>query len=109
MTNAMFEFSQCFRELHLTDAEIALILPLQMCYTGSNAFLNHSHIRISLSIDSSMIDQELPRMLRACYLYALYEELCERYGDYEGKKLCSQILQVCSTNCVDRGETKSTF
>lgn len=42
-----------------------------------------------------MIDQEIPQMLRACYLYALYEELCEHYGDYEGKKLCSQVLQVC--------------
>lgn len=41
-----------------------------------------------------MNDQEIPRMLRACYLYALYEEIREHYGDYEGKKLCSQILQV---------------
>lgn len=49
---------------------------------------------VSSRIDSSVVDQELPRMLRACYLYALYEELCERYGDDEGKKLCSRILQV---------------
>ena len=44
MTNAMFEFSEYFRELHLTDAEISLILPLQMCYTGSIEFVHLSEI-----------------------------------------------------------------
>ena len=36
MTNAMFEFSQYFRELNLNETELSLILPLQMCYSGKN-------------------------------------------------------------------------
>jgi hypothetical protein len=77
MTDAMFEFSQHFRELNLNETELSLVLPLQMCYS-----------------DSTMKDNEVPQMLRACYLYTLYDELCRNHGEYEGKKMCSQILQV---------------
>jgi hypothetical protein len=34
MTDAMFEFSQYFRELNLNETELSLVLPLQMCYSG---------------------------------------------------------------------------
>jgi hypothetical protein len=34
MTDAMFTFSQCFRELDLNETEISLVFPLQMCYSG---------------------------------------------------------------------------
>ncbi len=34
MTDAMFKFSQYFREFNLNETEISLILPLQMCYPG---------------------------------------------------------------------------
>ncbi len=40
MTNAMFQFSQSFRELKLTETEISLLLPLQMCHSGK--ILNQS-------------------------------------------------------------------
>ena len=49
-------------------------------------------------VDSTMIDPDTPRMLRACYLYALYEELCQNRGEEQGRILCSKVLQVCSTN-----------
>jgi hypothetical protein len=45
-------------------------------------------------LDSTMTDQETPRMLRSCYLYALYAELCHNRGEIEGKLMCSKILQV---------------
>jgi len=77
MTNVMFNFSQRFRELNLNETEIALILPLQMCYS-----------------DSNMKTNEIQQMLRACYLYTLYEELCQNHGEHEGKIICSKILQV---------------
>jgi hypothetical protein len=52
----------------------------------------------NIDLDSTLKDNEIPQMLRACYLYTLYEELCRNHGEYEGKKLCSQILQVCSND-----------
>jgi hypothetical protein len=39
-------------------------------------------------------------MLRACYLYTLYDELCQSRGEYEGKIMCSKILQVCSKKYI---------
>ena len=33
-------------------------------------------------------------MLRSCYHYALYSELCHNRGETEGKMMCSEILQV---------------
>ncbi len=49
-----------------------------------------------------MEDQETPKMLRACYQYALCEELCQNRGREEGKRICSKILQVCSIICIDK-------
>ncbi|UJR26525.1 hypothetical protein I4U23_007848 [Adineta vaga] len=77
MTDAIFEFSQCLHELHLEETELALIIPLQMLHS-----------------DSSMQNEEILRMLRACYLYALYEELCHNRGEIEGRIVCSKILQI---------------
>lgn len=34
MTDEMFKFSQCFRDFHLSETEISLIIPLQMCHPG---------------------------------------------------------------------------
>jgi hypothetical protein len=34
LTDGMFKFSQRFRELNLTEIEISLVLPLQICYSG---------------------------------------------------------------------------
>jgi hypothetical protein len=42
-----------------------------------------------------MEDQDTPRMLRSCYTYALYEELCYNRGEQEGKLIFSKLLQVC--------------
>jgi len=57
-----------------------------------------SLINVLFFLDSSMEDQETPKMLRACYQYALCEELCQNRGQEEGKRICSKILQVCSIN-----------
>jgi hypothetical protein len=41
MTDAMFKFSQYFRELNLNETELSLVLPLQMCYSGKkNKYYN---------------------------------------------------------------------
>ncbi|CAF2522868.1 unnamed protein product [Rotaria sp. Silwood2] len=77
MADAMFKFSRCFHNLNLTEAEISLVMPLQICHT-----------------DLTIEDEEIQQMLRACYLYALYQELCENRGAQEGRILCSKILQV---------------
>ncbi|CAF0763034.1 unnamed protein product [Adineta ricciae] len=77
LTDAMFEFSQCLYELDLNETEIALVIPLQMLHP-----------------DSTIQNDEMPRILRSCYLYALYEELCHNRGETEGRLLCSKILQT---------------
>lgn len=77
LTDAIFEFSRRFRDLNLSESEFALVLPFQMCYS-----------------DPSMEEPDRPRMLRACYLYALYSELCHQRGENEGKAMCGKILRV---------------
>ncbi|CAF1135320.1 unnamed protein product [Adineta steineri] len=77
MTDLMFHFSKSLHELNLTETEIALILPLQMCHP-----------------DVTIDDKEKLQMLRACYLYGLYEELCLNRGEEKGKTVCSKILQI---------------
>jgi hypothetical protein len=41
LTNGIFHFCQCLQELHLSETEFALVLPLHMCYDGKrkNLFL----------------------------------------------------------------------
>ncbi len=34
LSNGMFHFCQCLRELHLSETEFSLVLPLHMCYDG---------------------------------------------------------------------------
>lgn len=41
-----------------------------------------------------MKNNDIAQMLRACYLYTLYEELCQNRGELEGKIICNKILQV---------------
>ena len=49
-----------------------------------------------------MEEPERPRMLRACYLYALYSELCHQRGEVEGKVMCGKILRVRSTTADEK-------
>jgi len=46
-------------------------------------------------LDPNAENEEIIQMLRSCYLYALYVELCQNRGEIEGKRMCSKILQVC--------------
>jgi len=41
-------------------------------------------------------------MLRACYLYTLYEELCQNHGEHEGTMLCRRILQVSQFRLIKK-------
>ena len=41
-----------------------------------------------------MEDREIPQMLRSCYHYALYSELCQNRGETKGKIMSSKITQV---------------
>ncbi|CAF0775064.1 unnamed protein product [Rotaria sordida] len=77
MTDEVFKFCQCFHSLNLTETEICLVIPLQMCHT-----------------DLTIKDSEIQQRLRACYLYALHQELCQNHGAQEGQILCGKILQV---------------
>jgi len=45
-------------------------------------------------LDPNAENEEIIQMLRSCYLYALYVELCQNRGEIEGKRMCSKILQV---------------
>lgn len=76
-TDAIFKFCRYLHDLHLTDIEMSLILPMQICRP-----------------DATTKDSEIPSMLRACYLYTLYEELCQNHGEHEGTMLCRRILQI---------------
>lgn len=76
-TDAIFTFCQYLHDLHLTDIEMSLILPIQICRPDLNTK-----------------DSEIPSMLRACYIYTLYEELCRNRGEHEGITLCRRILQI---------------
>ncbi|CAF3092333.1 unnamed protein product [Rotaria sp. Silwood2] len=68
LADSMFKFCQRFRSLHLNEREFSLTLPLHMC-----------------SYDSTMEDKHIPQMLRSCYVYALYTELCHNRGRIDGK------------------------
>lgn len=35
LSDAMFDFCQCFRELNLSESEFSLVLPLHACYYGN--------------------------------------------------------------------------
>jgi hypothetical protein len=96
LTNGMFHFCQCLQELHLSETEFALILPLHMCYDGKrkNLFYFIFCCIAFSSVDSTMEDQEFIQMLRSCYLYALYTELNRNRGENEAKMMCNKILQV---------------
>jgi hypothetical protein len=48
MTDNMFQFSHRFRELHLNEAEISLVLPLQMCHPGKEFSFFHFLFLISI-------------------------------------------------------------
>ncbi|CAF0895411.1 unnamed protein product [Adineta steineri] len=76
LSDDIFDFCQRFHDLNLSDTEFSLVLPLHMCYNDSN------------------VDDETRQMLRSCYFYALYMELCQNRGEIEGKRMCSKILQV---------------
>jgi len=77
LSNAMFHFCKCLRELNLNETEFSIILPLHICY-----------------YDSTMEDREIIQMLESCYRYALYMELCHNHGENQAKIMYSKILQT---------------
>ncbi len=95
LAEAMFHFCQCLRELHLNESELSLVLPLHVCYFGKRSSCYNSLDWDFWSLDSTMEDQDIIRMLRSCYLHALYSELRHNRDENEAKIMCSRILQVC--------------
>ncbi|CAF4476051.1 unnamed protein product, partial [Rotaria sp. Silwood2] len=77
LADSMFKFCQRFRSLHLNEREFSLTLPLHMC-----------------SYDSTMEDKHIPQMLRSCYVYALYTELCHNRGRIDGKGMLHKVMKV---------------
>ncbi|CAF4274305.1 unnamed protein product [Rotaria socialis] len=75
--NVVFDFCRRVRELNLSEKEFSALLVYYACYD-----------------DSTMEDREIPQMLRSCYHYALYSELCQNRGETKGKIMLSKITQV---------------
>ncbi len=96
LADEIFDFCQRLRELDISESEFSIILPLHMCYHGKYCFV-FVYYRIDFAVlllDPNAENEEIIQMLRSCYLYALYVELCQNRGEIEGKRMCSKILQV---------------
>lgn len=70
--------------------------PFKNLFSGyaDSTKLHLSVMELVFGLDATMEDQEMPRMLRSCYLYALFEELRHNRGEQEGTLVCSRILKV---------------
>ena len=40
LTDAIFDFCRQFRELNLSESELALVLPLHLCYSGKTSIVS---------------------------------------------------------------------
>ena len=98
LSEGVFHFCRCFRELKLNEKEFALVLPLHLLYDGRKRRKDDSRFDRDFSgLDSSIEDGHRIQMLRLCYRYALFMELCQNRGETEAKIMCRRISQVCST------------
>lgn len=76
-TDALHEVSQCLQALNLTHVEHSLIIPIVLCLP-----------------DEQLVDGESVHIIKYCYMYALYIQLCTTRTEDEAKVVFQNILQV---------------
>ncbi len=76
-TDALHEFSQRLHNLNITQVEHSLIIPIVLCLP-----------------DEQLRDSESVHIIKYCYMYALYIQLCTTRTEEEAKSVFNNILQV---------------
>lgn len=76
-TDCLHEFSQRLQSLNLTHVEHSLIIPIVLCLP-----------------DEQLVDSESVHIIKYCYMYALYIQLCTTRTEDEAKTVFDNILQV---------------
>ncbi|CAF4950911.1 unnamed protein product [Rotaria sp. Silwood1] len=76
-TDALHEFSKRLHALHVTQVEHSLIMTLVICQP-----------------DQQLKDQENIQIIKHCYMYALYIQLCSTRAENEAKTLFDNIIEI---------------
>jgi hypothetical protein len=76
-TDALHQFSESLHALNITQIEHSLIIPIVICQP-----------------DQKLIDPETVHVIKHCYMYALYIQLCSTRTEDEAKILFNNILEV---------------
>ncbi len=76
-TDALHEFSERLHALNLTQIEHCLLISIVICQP-----------------DSQLIDPETVHVIKHCYMFALYIQLCSTRTEGEAKILFDHILEV---------------
>ena len=76
-TNALHEFSERLHSLKITPVEHSLMIPIIICQP-----------------DSQLKDSESVHIIKHCYMYALYIQLCTTRTEDEAKLLFDRILEA---------------
>lgn len=86
-TEAMHEFCQRLHALNITHVEHSLIIPIILCLP-----------------DKQIVDAESVRIIKYCYMYALYIQMSTTRTEEEAKSIFDRVMQVCwlSTSVVVR-------
>jgi hypothetical protein len=80
-TDALHEFSQCLHALRITHVEHALIIPIILCLS-----------------DRELIDGKSVHIIKHCYMYALYIQLCTTRTEVQAKYIFNRIVHVSRMN-----------
>jgi len=76
-TDVLHEFSERLHSLNITQVEHSLIIPIILCLP-----------------DEQLIDSESVHIIKYCYMYALYIQLCTTRTEDKAKSVFDHILQV---------------
>ncbi|UJR36171.1 hypothetical protein I4U23_028905 [Adineta vaga] len=76
-TDALHEFAERLHGLNITQVEHSLIIPIVLGLP-----------------DDQLVDSESVHIIKYCYMYALYIQLCTTRTEDEAKAVFDQILQI---------------
>ena len=76
-TDAIHEFCQRLHALNITHVEHSLIIPIILCLP-----------------DQQLADSESVRIIKYCYLYALYIQMSTTRTEDEAKSIFNSVVQV---------------
>lgn len=91
MTDAMHKFCEQLHALDITQTEHSLMIPIVVCQP-----------------DEQLIDLESVHIIKHCYMYALYIQLCSTRTEDQAQILFNNILQVKFIN-LNLFEKKNYF